>query len=325
MLIPIISSVWVALFFAPLRLSLYSMNIGVTIPGFLGQPAFRTEQQGGGSGGSRPCSSAGSESGAKGAYLQPLCLEDDLGVASWVFVCRLFDCVAVHAPISRCFRSFCESGFHGNASLPSHFARQYPPPARPLPSLSLVTTATTTTTTTTTACCYYYYYNYCCCCCCCCHLSSPPTTTTTTTATTTTTTTTTITIAAAVTTTATPSTTTTTAWACSDHSYVVITALSMRNRHCSSRSTMAIIFSTRVLVIINFGIGWSQHPCDCCFWARISASFQVDVATPELGGESITEGAIAEWTVKAKGAWTAVARVWGFNTILPYENYCSTM
>lgn len=31
-------------------------------------------------------------------------------------------------------------------------------------------------------------------------------------------------------------------------------------------------------------------------WSR-----QVDVPTPELGGESITEGTIAEWTAKVRG------------------------
>ena len=31
----------------------------------------------------------------------------------------------------------------------------------------------------------------------------------------------------------------------------------------------------------------------------VLASPEVDVPTPELGGESITEGTIAEWTAKA--------------------------
>ena len=39
-------------------------------------------------------------------------------------------------------------------------------------------------------------------------------------------------------------------------------------------------------------------------WSKSPEKFrQVDVPTPELGGESITEGTIAEWTAKAQGSW----------------------
>lgn len=43
--------------------------------------------------------------------------------------------------------------------------------------------------------------------------------------------------------------------------------------------------------------------------------FEVDVPTPELGGESITEGTIAEWTAKATAFWGRFGTGWDPGTM----------